>query len=368
MTDHFADIRDKRMSELNDEQKDRAYELWLRKEMGHRWPLRDVCEALLRVIDRLREDRPVITWTDSEGVKHLCTFDGARETLARFYEEWPGGWSEVEADNPSAYFNAAIDFAISQGLEAATFLDAWRHGDTSEWSEFKPGQQRVARREQIMELVEDYASATHVGTHESCMQARAEVEAALDQGSLSDAAMQTISRWLADDMEVAVSNGANSVSMPDELVEIAAWLSGVQRVAPQPLTGDLLAVLRELVDAEKAYREARGGPWVYKNVPHQVEQRVRAAYQAAHAAIERAPQQPAPQPKAVDPQHVYALARAVRQMRAISARLGTKDDPYGGLMHADDADTLEELLAVLDPTSVLPVAQRVDENGGNTNG
>lgn len=35
-------------------------------------------------------------------------------------------------------FNAAIDFAISQGIEAATFLDAWRHGDTSEWPEFVP--------------------------------------------------------------------------------------------------------------------------------------------------------------------------------------------------------------------------------------
>lgn len=36
----------------------------------------------------------------------------------------------------AAQFNAAIDFAITQGLEAADFLDAWRHGDTSEWPEF----------------------------------------------------------------------------------------------------------------------------------------------------------------------------------------------------------------------------------------
>lgn len=37
-----------------------------------------------------------------------------------------------------AQFNAAINFAISQGIEAGVFLDAWRHGDTSEWPEFQP--------------------------------------------------------------------------------------------------------------------------------------------------------------------------------------------------------------------------------------
>ena len=39
-------------------------------------------------------------------------------------------------DEPAA-FNAAINFAISQGIEAATFLVAWRHGDTSEWPEYE---------------------------------------------------------------------------------------------------------------------------------------------------------------------------------------------------------------------------------------
>ena len=33
-------------------------------------------------------------------------------------------------------FNAAIQFAIEQGEEASEFLNAWRHGDTSEWPEF----------------------------------------------------------------------------------------------------------------------------------------------------------------------------------------------------------------------------------------
>lgn len=36
-----------------------------------------------------------------------------------------------------------------------------------------------------------------------------------------------IDTLLAQAMEIAVKNGANSVSMPDEYVEIAAWLCGV---------------------------------------------------------------------------------------------------------------------------------------------
>lgn len=36
------------------------------------------------------------------------------------------------------HFNAAIQFAMTQGLEAREFLHAWVHGDTSEWPEFVP--------------------------------------------------------------------------------------------------------------------------------------------------------------------------------------------------------------------------------------
>ena len=41
------------------------------------------------------------------------------------------GVSTVKAE-----FNGAIDFAIREGIGAAIFLEAWRHGDTSEWPEF----------------------------------------------------------------------------------------------------------------------------------------------------------------------------------------------------------------------------------------
>ena len=42
-----------------------------------------------------------------------------------------------------------------------------------------------------------------------------------------------IEKVLAEVMEIAVSNGASSVSMPDEYVEIAAWLHGLATV-PKP--------------------------------------------------------------------------------------------------------------------------------------
>lgn len=57
--DPFADVRDKRMSELTDEQKDRALELWSRQQKG--WFSSEQAQrmdALFRVIDRLRATSP----------------------------------------------------------------------------------------------------------------------------------------------------------------------------------------------------------------------------------------------------------------------------------------------------------------------
>lgn len=38
---------------------------------------------------------------------------------------------------------------------------------------------------------------------------------------------EAIEKMLTELMDIAVSNGANSVSMPDEYVEVAAWLCGI---------------------------------------------------------------------------------------------------------------------------------------------
>ena len=48
--------------------------------------------------------------------------------------------------------------------------------------------------------------------------------------------IDSIGKLLTQAMDVAVANGANSASMPDELVEVAAWLSGVQ---PAPSVPDV---------------------------------------------------------------------------------------------------------------------------------
>lgn len=43
---------------------------------------------------------------------------------------------DAEVKNAGAAFNAAINFAIEQGTEAAVFLNSWREGDTHEWPQF----------------------------------------------------------------------------------------------------------------------------------------------------------------------------------------------------------------------------------------
>lgn len=56
--------------------------------------------------------------------------------------------------------------------------------------------------------------------------------------------VEAIGKMLADVMAVAVSNGANSVSMPDEYVEVAVWLQGECPTQPAPSVPDLLESLR----------------------------------------------------------------------------------------------------------------------------
>ena len=48
---------------------------------------------------------------------------------------------------------------------------------------------------------------------------------------------EAIEKMLTQLMDIAVSNGANSVSMPDEYVEVAAWLCGIP-AQPAPSVPD----------------------------------------------------------------------------------------------------------------------------------
>ena len=62
----------------------------------------------------------------TEGIEHELAPESV--VIAGLQEEFDAARDE---------FNRAIDFAITQGIGAAVFLDAWRHGDTSEWPEFE---------------------------------------------------------------------------------------------------------------------------------------------------------------------------------------------------------------------------------------
>lgn len=82
------------------------------------------------------------------------------------------------------------------------------------------------------------------------LQARAQV-----QGEPPIGAIGRVMNWA---MEQAVANGANSVSMPDEIVEIAAWLAGIP---PQPAQAAQAEVTDEFLYElwEQKYRSWIGG-------------------------------------------------------------------------------------------------------------
>lgn len=88
--DPFADIRNKRMSELNEEQIDRATELWLRQNIGpseQYWY--SLLQSVFRVINRLRAERDAAV-EDAERYRWL-------RDRAEFLREWDAT-EEAERD------------------------------------------------------------------------------------------------------------------------------------------------------------------------------------------------------------------------------------------------------------------------------
>ena len=76
---------------------------------------------------------------------------------------------------------------------------------------------------------------------------------------------EAINKMLTQLMDLAVSNGANSISMPDEYVEVAAWLCGIPaQPAPSVPDGWLRAIDEALVvahlgtaNADDTYEQAK---------------------------------------------------------------------------------------------------------------
>lgn len=102
--------------------------------------------------------------------------------------------------------------------------------------------------------------------------------------------IEAISKLLDADMDRAVANGANSVSMPDELVEIAAWLDSVQgdpsgalRPEPEAVGQDRVRAWTEAPGAERVWTCKVGGP--VAGIPNGGDSPMRAAVSQAFEQV-----------------------------------------------------------------------------------
>ena len=66
---------------------------------------------------------------------------------------------------------------------------------------------------------------------------------------------EAIEKMLTQLMDIAVSNGANSVSMPDEYVEVAAWLCGIPAQPVPSVPMDVIADYLVSISAHLARRD-----------------------------------------------------------------------------------------------------------------
>lgn len=129
--------------------------------------------------------------------------------LATRYFELLKTMEEAQTVEPNAEFNAAINFAISQGWESAEFLRAWRAGDTSEWHEFthpapaKPSAgEREALVQELRELIDLHVYARDLTDRAADMLAAD----ALEIADLSDRCWD-VTKYPTAAQQVAVPQG-----------------------------------------------------------------------------------------------------------------------------------------------------------------
>lgn len=106
------------------------------------------------------------------------------------------------------------------------------------------------------------------------------VRALQDSGSVQaqPAPVEAIGKLLTVAMEIAVANGANSVSMPDEYVEVAAWLFGIPAQHPDDAAVDREDALmsgQPAASAEPSWQhrirampDGKWGDWMDGRAPH----------------------------------------------------------------------------------------------------
>ena len=161
-------------------------------------------------------------------------------TLRKF-NEWRRTPSDGWREHPtSKEITAAIDAAVEMIEAAEKERDALR-AKIAEMEQQAPARLVIATayrwryRGAVMwqygELTEETARRAKEHNHE--VQPLYALPGAQAQPA-SSIPVEAIGKMLADVMAVAVSNGANSVSMPDEYVEVAVWLQGECPTQPAP--------------------------------------------------------------------------------------------------------------------------------------
>ena len=103
---------------------------WEAAQLAYAWMEReDASEAAAQEpqpVQRESKEELSIEWTASDGMRHWATPSHALEVLKLFYDEWPGGVGEFEAEKRAATTTKAGDTALLLTAieEALASLDA----------------------------------------------------------------------------------------------------------------------------------------------------------------------------------------------------------------------------------------------------
>ena len=137
-------------------------------------------------------------------------------TILRQFNEWQKGDGPLDY-SPNGLINA-VDTAIEM-IERMEKLQA-------ENDELRTKIEAMERQEPVACVWRCDNGHIH-GSCEKTLPMGAKLYALATAQPAPSVPVEAIGKMLADAMAVAVSNGANSVSMPDEYVEVAVWLRGI---------------------------------------------------------------------------------------------------------------------------------------------
>ena len=141
----------------------------------------------------------------------------------------------VEQDHRTLLFTlgkerAAVDTAESECLEQARLLRISREREAELLAKLEAAER--GRDEVAQQLVQSEAGKRKASEENDALRAKiAEMERRIP--------VEAIGKLLTQAMDIAVSNGANSISMPDECVEVASWISKIFNTALPGAKGEV---------------------------------------------------------------------------------------------------------------------------------